>query len=262
LIDKQEDDIMADHETYVKDIEGLRAKHELAKKALVRAGKPHFKMDDTAKWTDFSVLPNGQMLAQCQHEDLEGVTPEMIQWFFEHLGCCTNWDGKGFDGPEISIYHLWHNRDHVAVTPLTDGPDGRKNLGFLEGAESRIHELTNEVNDVVYYEMKTVTLNDHEFTFNVMKDGKATGHVKHVYGPTEDGKGSTFYTETLVGLDGDSGEAKLVNKAMVPKLYSKEQGMQWIHHNIQESGRLQDVAPVLYANQDKVYFDPAFTKFD
>ncbi|GEM_PF-3960894 len=50
--------------------------------------------------------------------------------------------------------------------------------------------------------------------------------------------------------------------ALVPRLYSKEQGMQWIRHNIQETGRLCDVAPVLFANQDKVYFDPEFIKFD
>ncbi|MGI6117733.1 MAG: hypothetical protein ACOYBC_05010 [Bilifractor sp.] len=50
---------MAVNETYVKDWDGLRAKHDLAKKALVRAGKPHFKNDDSARWTDFTILPNG-----------------------------------------------------------------------------------------------------------------------------------------------------------------------------------------------------------
>ena len=104
--------------------------------------------------------------------------------------------------------------------------------------------------------MQTVCLNEHEFTFNVMTGGKPTGHVKHVYEDNGEG-GSTFYTETLVGTSNST-----FNKLVVPHLYSKEQGMQWVAHNIQETGRLQDVAPVLYANQDKVYFDPGFTKFD
>lgn len=251
-----------ERKTYVKDMGALRAKHEIARAALYRAGKKEFKTDGSAKWTDFVVTPTGNMIARVQHDDLEGLTPEMIKWFFEHLGCCTTWNGVDFSGPEVSIYHLWHNRDHVAVTPLTDGENGIKNLGFLQGAQSRIHELTNEVNDVIYYEMETVRLDEHEFTFNVMKDGKATGHVKHVYASNADCTGCTFYAETLVGLEGDSPADRAINKLLVPKLYSKKAGMQWIHHNIQETGRMQDVAPVLYANQDKVFYDPDFVKFD
>jgi hypothetical protein len=247
-------------ETYVKDWEGLRAKRLLAREALIRAGKPEFKRYMSAKWADFYKDEHGRMFATVQHDDVEGCTPEMIKWFFEHLGCCTTWNGVDFSGPQVSIYHLWHSRDHVAVTPLTDRGD-KKNLGFLEGANSRIHELTNEVNDVVYYEMNTVTLNEHEFTFNVMKDGKPTGHVKHVYEDNGHG-GSTFYCETEVGLMDGSKQSDLINKVLVPKLYSKEQGMQWIHHNIQETGRMQDICPILYANPDKVFFDPEFIKFD
>lgn len=243
-------------ETYVKKLEDLRTKRLIAREALYAAGKPDFKNQGSAKWTDFEILPNGQMLASVQHDDIENCTPEMIQWFFEHLGCCTTWNGIDFSGPEVSIYHLWHHRDHVAVTPLTDA-GGKKNLGFLEGADSRIHELTNESNDVIYYEMSTVKLDTHEFTFNVMKGGKATGHVKHVYGPNGKG-GSVFYAETLVGVE----EGGFINKFIVPKLYSKQAGQEWIHHNIQETGRMQDILPVLYENQDKVFFDKDFIKFD
>jgi hypothetical protein len=245
---------------HVKDMARLRQAHLVARDALFAAGKPDFKRYSSAKWADFFINEHGNMFACVQHDDVKDCTPEMIKWFFEHLGCCTTWNGKDFSGPEVSIYHLWHFRDHVAVTPLTDNGD-KKNLGFLEGANSRIHELTNEVNDVVYYEMNTVTLNTHEFTFNVMKDGKATGHVKHVYEPNGKG-GSTFYCETEVGLMDGSKQSDMINKVLVPKLYSKEQGIQWIHHNIQETGRMQDVLPVLYANQDKVFFDPDFIKFD
>lgn len=243
-------------ETYVKKLDNLRAKRLIARDALYAAGKPNFKNQGSAKWTDFEILPNGQMLASVQHDDVENCTPEMIQWFFEHLGCCTTWNGVDFNGPEVSLYHLWHHRDHVAVTPLTDA-NGKKNLGFLEGADSRIHELTNESNDVVYYEMNTVRLDTHEFTFNVMKSGKATGHVKHVYEPNGKG-GSTFYAETLVGVD----EGGFINKFIVPKLYSKQAGQEWIYHNIEETGRMQDILPVLYENQDKVFFDKDFIKFD
>ncbi|MGI6232672.1 MAG: hypothetical protein ACOYJF_07470 [Prevotella sp.] len=247
-------------ETFVKDWDSLRTKRMLAREALYRAGKPEFKPYMSAKWTDFYKDEHNRMIAAVQHEDIKGCTQEMIKWFFEHLACCTTWNGIDFSGPEVSIYHLWHHRDHVAVTPVTN-VEGKKNLGFLEGAVTRIHELTNEVNDVVYYEMKTIALNNHDYIFNVTKEGKAIGHVKHVYEDNGHG-GSTFYCETEVGLQEDSKQSDLINKVLVPKLYSKEQGIQWIHHNVQETGRMQDILPVLYDNQDKVFFDPEFTKFD
>ena len=242
-------------DTKIKDLERLRSQRLLAREALYRAGKLNFKESGSAKWADFSVDEKGRMIASVQHDDVKGCTPEMIKWFFEHLGCCTTWNGVDFSGPQVSIYHLWHHRDHVAVTPLT-GYKGKENLGFIQGGTSRIHELTNEMNDVIYYEMKTVRLDTHEFTFNVMKNGKATGHVKHVYEPTSDG--CTFYAETRVGVD----EGGFINKFLVPRLYSKQAGMEWIHHNIEETGRMQDILPILYENQDKVFLDKKFIKFD
>ncbi len=245
------------NKTYVKDMSDLREKHERARNALYAAGKKDFKKDGSAKWIDYTRDEYGRIVAQVQHDDIEGCTPEMIRWFFEHLGCCTTWNGVDFSGPEVSIYHLWHHRDHVAVTPLTDA-NGKQNLGFLEGAKSQIHELTNEVNDVVHFEMETVKLDTHEFTFNVMQNGKATGHVKHVYEPNDNG-GCTFYAETAVGPEGHH---PFLNKFVIPKLYTKESGTEWIHHNIEETGRMQDILPVLYANKAKVFYDPDFVKFD
>ncbi len=243
-------------ETYVKNLERLRKQRLIARDALFAAGKPEFKRESSAKWADFTCDEKGRLIASVQHDDVADCTPEMIQWFFEHLGCCTTWNGVDFSGPEVSIYHLWHHRDHVAVTPLT-GTGKKENLGFVQGGKSRIHELTNEMNDVIYYEMETVCLDTYEFTFNVMKNGKATGHVKHVYESNGKG-GSTFYAETRVGVE----EGGFINKVLVPRLYSKQAGMEWIHHNIQETGRMQDILPVLYANQDKVFFDKDFIMFD
>lgn len=243
--------------TYVKDWDRLRKQRLLARDALVRAGKPDFKRQSSAKWADYIREENGCVAAKVQHDDIRDCTPEMIKWFFEHLGCCTIWNGVDFSGPEVSIYHLWHHRDHVAVTPLTSVGE-RENLGFQQAARTRIHELTNEVHEVIHFEMETVVLDTYKFTFNVMMGGKPTGHVKHIYTPTEDG-GSTFYAETKVGLNSGG---TLLNKLFVPRLYTRQTGMNWIHHNIQETGRMQDILPVLYDHQDKVFFDPDLIRFD
>ena len=42
----------------------------------------------------------------------------------------------------------------------------------------------------------------------------------------------------------------------------KRAGTQWIHHNHQETGNPQNIAPIFCANQGQVFFDPDFIKFD
>lgn len=123
----------------------------------------------------------------------------MIKCFLEHLGYCATWNGIDFSELEISLCCLWHHRDHVAAMPLTSSPE-KENLGFQQGSLSRIHELTNAVNDVIYFEIETVRLDEHEFTFNVMFGNRATGHVKHIYEPAGNSD-STFYAESNLALE-------------------------------------------------------------
>lgn len=78
-----------------------------------------------------------------------------------------------------------------------------------------------------------------------------------MYTPTPNG-GSTFYAETQIGLETDN---PFINRRLAPRLYNKQSALEWTRHNIQETGRLQDILPVLYANQDKVFYDPEYIKF-
>lgn len=113
--------------THVKDMEPLKKQRLLARDALERANKLAFKRESSAKWADYAKCEDGCMIARVDHDNIKNCTPEMIQWFFEHLACCTTWNGVDFSGPQVSIYHLWHHRDHVAVTPLTNA-GGKQNL--------------------------------------------------------------------------------------------------------------------------------------
>ncbi len=40
----------------------------------------------------------------------------------------------------------------------------------------------------------------------------------------------------------------------ISRIYTKIDGAHWIHHNIEETGRTQDILPIIFANKDKVYF--------
>lgn len=223
--------------------EQLRQEHLAARNALAKAGRLPFKARSSAKWADISRSWNGTVLVQIEHDNIKGVTPEMIRWWFENLARTTNWNGKDFSGPEISFYHLWHNRDHIALTPLNNTPGRTENQGFQEDADSRIEERFNEVHFHVNTVMHTTKLDNHEFTFLITACGMTFGRITHLYEQEEDG--CSFYAETemgshipVVGL--------LINWLVLPFVYNKKTAWNWIAHNIEETGRTEDILPILY----------------
>lgn len=224
--------------------EELRNRRLRARNALENAGQLEFKAISSAKWTDITRSKDGTILVQIEHDNIKGVTPEMMRWWFENLGRTTTWNGVDFNGPEVSFYHLWHHRDHIAVTPLTSGPNGETNHGFFPGAKSRIEEQFNDYNDKIHHVMLTTVLDDKEFTFLIKKWGMTVGRITHLYTPTTDG--ITFYAETEIGFRIPILKW-ILNWIFIPFAYSKSTAKHWIRHNIEETGRTEDVLPPLYA---------------
>lgn len=214
----------------------LRARH-----ALDRAGTLAFKPVSSAKWVDVENLRSGAIRVRIEHDTIRGVTPEMMRWWFENLASSTTWNGIDFTGPEISHYHLWHHRDHIAVTPLTEGDGGRINNGFTLGATSRIDEQFNDHHERIHATVVTTRLDDEEFTFEIRRFGQTAGHIVHRYRPEQDGL--AFYAETVIGFG--TGLRRLGN-AIRPLVYSTRTAENWIRHNIEETGRSEDVIPPLH----------------
>lgn len=236
---------------FIQKLDQLRNQRLLARNALKQNGTLPFKPESSAKWASIHRCPNGCMLVQIQHDDAANVTPEMLKWWFEHLSCMTDWNGKDFSGPPVSLYHLWHHRDHVSVTPLTDAPDGAKNTGFSVGADTRIHEVFNEFHFTVYARMHTVKLDQSEYTFLIKFGPLTAGHIQHLYSPVDGG--SSFYAETKLGLEIPI-LGWLFNWLVLPFIYNKKTAENWVRHNVEETGRTQDILPILYQNQDHVFY--------
>lgn len=226
-----------------ENLSRLREKRIFARKALERASCLPFKPESSAKWTNITRKWNDCVLVQIEHDTIKNITPLMMRWWFENLSGTTTWNGNDFSGPEIMNYHLWHHRDHIAVTPLTHGIDGRENRGFLEGCDSKIEEIFNEVHFHVNTKMHTTKLNDEEFTFLIKIGGITMGHITHVY--SEEENGIRFYAETEIGSHIPI-IGWLLNWVILPFVYNKRTGEHWIKHNIEETGRTEDILAVLY----------------
>ncbi|KAJ5217910.1 uncharacterized protein N7498_000009 [Penicillium cinerascens] len=222
---------------------GLREERLRARKALERAGKLPFKFVSSAKWVDIERSWTGRIHVRIEHDTVRGCTPEMIRWWFENLGQRTTWDGIGFDGPEISFYHLWHHRDHVSVIPLT----GKNNKGFAVHKSSQITEQFNDHHKKIKVDVWTERLDDKEFNFVIKKIGLTGVRINHFYSGENDG--SRFYVETIAGL-GIPFVGWIFNWIFLPFVYSKRTAEHWIAHNVEETGRSESIIPVLY-NREK-----------
>ena len=232
-------------EAMIEVNDALRAQRLQARQILQRAGKLAFKPESSAKWTNVSVDSRGALLVQIEHDDLAGVTPAMLKWWFENLAGSTTWNGVDFSGPETLYYHLWHHRDHIRITPISDAPDGSKNNGFRVGALSRIDEQFNDYRERIHQVMHTTVLNEQEFTFNIMGPGdRPAGRITHRITPVPGGV--SFYAETAVDFEVPL-IGSLMNRTIGPKVFSRDTADHWIKHNIEETGRTQDILPVLYA---------------
>ncbi len=217
----------------------LRAARLVARNALERAGKLAFKPVSSAKWVDVRRTWTGKLHVCIEHDTIRGCTPQMMRWWFENLARLTTWNGQDFDGPEVSFYHLWHHGDHVAITPL-----GHDAPGFAEGKWTRVSEQFNDFHERISAASTTDRLDDQEFAFTVRELGLPVCKVIHRYSETPNSL--QFYAETVVGSDVPV-LGWLFNWLALPFIYTKTTAENWIRHNIEETGRSEDVLPPLYA---------------
>lgn len=216
----------------------------MARDALRAAGCLDFKPQTSAKWTNVTVNARGAISVQIEHDDLQGVTPQMLKWWFENLAGTTTWNGVDFSGPEILNYHLWHHRDHIRITPMTNAPDGTKNNGFRVGALTRIDEQFNDYRDRIHQVMRTTRLDESEFSFDMIgPGGMVAGAIHHRYAPVPGGV--SFFAETIFDFRAPV-IGPLLNMIIRPFAFSRATADHWIKHNIEETGRTQDILPVLF----------------
>lgn len=216
----------------------LREARLAARGVLERAGNLHFKPVSSAKWVDVERKWSGKLHVRIEHDTVRHCTPTMIQWWFENLGRKTRWDGKDFEGHEISFYHLWHHRDHISIIPTKGSGNG-----FAKGASTKLTEQFNDFHEIIDFVVTTDRLDSEEFTFTVKKFGLSVCRVIHYYSRVPGG--SRFYAETVLGSDIPI-LGVFLNWLVIPFVYSKATAENWIRHNIEETGRSEDVIPALF----------------
>jgi DAPG hydrolase PhiG domain len=179
-------------------------------------------------------LPDGRLRCWIEHQRLQGITPKMLLWWFQHL------EGEmDFQGQRLPRYRVWHPRDHVKLRYRRRCADGSIGVGAqialteLLGANPRYR--VNITTDIV-------RLDEGGFGHRPRLHGLRAAAMDYSF---EAVPGGTLYKNSLV--IGFSGRwARPLNGLLQRWFFDDAHGRAWIRHNIEEVGQFEQFLPGLY----------------
>ena len=167
------------------------------------------------------------------HQPLSGVTPDMLLWWFTHLGGTMSYAGR-----VMPRYLVWHPLDHIHWELAR--PD--RNGGAGEGARFRIVEAFGANPDFYVDTTERVEKLDRTGIRLVRRlAGVPVLQLEHTW---SQGRDSTHYVSVLdVGARGHAFTP--VNRFLTERLLPEAMLEAWVKHNIEEVGLLE---PLLTAS--------------
>jgi hypothetical protein len=177
------------------------------------------------------------MIMTIEHELVAGVSPEMLDWWFRHIGGVMDVDGRSY-----SRYRVWHPLDHIDWQLVGGDPT---NVGV--GARFRIIEafdrnpawLVDSVETVTKLDATGIRLERHML-------GSAIFSLEHWFEPAD---GGTRYRSRMeLGADTAFGRL-LFNRLIRPMVFGDLMGPAWLRHNVEEVGNFEHFLPRLFAEE-------------
>jgi hypothetical protein len=168
------------------------------------------------------------------HEPLQGVTPEMLLWWFSHIG-----DSMPYAGRTVARYRAWHPLDHIRWELARPAPGG----GAGEGARFRIVEAMGR--DERYYvdsidRVEKLDLTGIRLVLRIA--GVMFFQLEHTWSR---GDGCTHYT-SVMDIGARSPLALPVNVYLRSRVFVPGMDRAWIRHNVEEVGLFEHILPDLY----------------
>lgn len=175
------------------------------------------------------------MILTIEHELLVGVTPEMLDWWFRHIGGEMEVDGRTY-----SRYRVWHPRDHIDWQ-LVEGDPDRVGVGarfrIVEAFDRNPAWLVDSIERVTKLDETGIRLERHIL-------GSEVFSLEHWFSPAE---GGTRYRSRMeLGADTAFGRL-LFNRLLRPMVFSDLMGPAWLKHNVEEVGNFERFLPELHA---------------
>lgn len=188
----------------------------------------------------YKKLDNGQVTITLLHDLIKGVTPQMLLWWFRHMGGTMHYMGE-----EYQRYLVWHPYDHILWELAQPGPDGAASQGatfhIVEAFGRNPDYLLDTVAFVEKLDETGITLVEHKLGSEVLR-------LEHHFFPEQ--VGARYESYMTVGTA--SFPSKLVLNRLIHRYFFPDAMAQaWVKHNIEEVGQFEDFLPSLYAEQSE-----------
>jgi DAPG hydrolase PhiG domain len=168
-------------------------------------------------------------------EVLQGVTPEMLAWWFAHL------DGDmDLEGRRVPRYRVWHPLDHVYATYVRRAADGSAGPG---AQVANLEYLGRNPRYRVEVVATIERLDSEMFVHTVDAGGMYLARMEHVF---ERVAGGTRFGHFLI-VPGRP--MPRLGKIVVPLFWPEEKGQAWLKHATEEMGNLPNFLPGLYERE-------------
>lgn len=197
----------------------------------------HWKMKDPdSARTVTNQLPDGRLELKIKHETIQGVTPEMLVWWFKKFPDLDNYE---YRGQQIHVYRLWHPVDHIYVKVNKPSPEGK---GFSRGAKVEICEALDDKIEVM--KANITKMDESGITLHLKKGPLTVARVSHTF--TKEVNGTFYETQLLLGptipIIG-----KIISKIVQKQIFTESLRKAWLKHNVEEVGNFQFFLPDLFS---------------
>jgi hypothetical protein len=179
-------------------------------------------------------LPHHRLRITIDHEPLRGVTPEMLLWWFRHIG-----EDMDYLGSIVPRYRAWHPLDHVHWELAREAPGG----GVGEGARFRIVEALGR-DERFYIDMvdRVEKLDSTGIRLVLRIAGAQFFQLEHTWSRAEN---ATHYI-SVMDIGGRSTLAGPINRYARRRVFRRGMPEAWVKHNVEEVGILEEILPSLF----------------
>ena len=187
---------------------------------------------DTAT-THVQALPRHRRRVTIDHRPLEGITPDMLLWWFQNLGGTTT-----YGDAVVPSYLAWHPLDHIRWELARPAPGG----GAREGARFRIVEAFQARPE--YYVDTTEAVEKLDATgIRLVRRlaGVPVLQLSHTWSPCES------HTHYVSELEVGSRLLTPLNRHLTRRRFPMSMTQAWVVHNVEEVGLLEHLLPAAYA---------------
>lgn len=184
--------------------------------------------------TEIRDLDNHRRRITIDHQPLTGLTPDMVLWWFQHIGGTVEHDGRQLDN-----YLVWHPVDHIRWELAQESPEG----GAEEGARFRIVEAFGGRPEYYLDTTERVEKLDASGIRLVRRfAGVKVMELSHTWSRCE---GHTHYVSVLE-IGAVSRAFAPVNRYLNQRRFPRPMAEAWVKHNIEEVGLLEHVVPAAH----------------